>query len=565
VNPFEPLAQCIRAAFPELESADLGFGAPPKPGMGDVAVRLFEAARKLQMAPPKLAAEIVEKADFGALVREAKPAGPYLNLWVDRAAFAKVIVGEVRASGARYGSNGTGAGQRALIEHTSINPNASPHVGRGRNAMIGDSLARLLRFEGYDTSVHYYVNDIGRQIGLLVLVAAERADVAFDEILQLYVDANERAKTDEAFAAQGYEMLARMERHDPEVVAQFNKVVDLCLSGQLAVLGRLGATYDRFDRESQFLQDPRLDGVRAALQQRGALFEDEEGRIVIDFAKLGHEAEHGQFFVLMRANGSSMYGYRDIAYNIEKAAQGAGLNLVVLGEDHRLYQQQVGMILEAAGHTPPEAVYYSYIVLKDGKMSTRQGKVVLLADFLDQAAALSAAQVEEQCKELSPEEQQKIAEQVAVAAIRFSVLRVAPNKNVTFDLHENLSFNGDTGPYIQYSCARINSILRKYEGALPAAPAVDFPLTEDAEWALVLKLGEFPAVVAGALNQRSIAPVAQYALESARLFTTFYHDCKVLTAETPALREARAQLCAATLQTIGNALHLVGIEVPERM
>ena len=565
MNPFEPLAQCICAAVPELEPADLGFGAPPKPGMGDVAVRLFEAARKLKTAPPKLAAEIAEKADFGDLVSEAKPAGPYLNLRVNRAAFAKSIVGEVRAGGAHYGSSQTGAGKRALIEHTSINPNASPHVGRGRNAMIGDSIARLLRFEGYDTSVHYYVNDIGRQIGLLVLAAAKLEDLAFDQILDLYVQANERAKTDEAFAAEGYEMLARMEKHEPEVTAQFEKVVNLCLTGQLAVLGRLGAAYDRFDRESQFLQDPRLDAVRAALEQRGALFEDEEGRIVVDFAKLGHEAEHGQFFVLMRANGSSMYGYRDIAYNIEKAAQGADLNLVVLGEDHRLYQQQVGMILEAAGHTPPEPIYYSYIVLKDGKMSTRQGKVVLLADFLDQAAALSAEQVAEQCKELSPEEQQKIAEQVAVAAIRFSVLRVAPNKNVTFDMHENLSFSGDTGPYIQYSCARINSILRKYEEKLAQSPADDFPLTEDAEWALILKISDFPNVIAGAINQRNIAPVAQYALETARLFTTFYHDCKVLTAETPALIEARAQLCAATLQTITNALHLVGIEVPERM
>ncbi|MFP4500884.1 MAG: arginine--tRNA ligase [Candidatus Hydrogenedentota bacterium] len=565
MNPFALFEAPILHTFSGLETGDLGFGAPPKAAMGDVSVRLFEAARKLGMPPPKLAAEIARQVDFAGAVTEAKPAGPYLNLRVDRRAFAHMVVGEVLAREAAYGANGLGAGKKALIEHTSINPNASPHVGRARNAMIGDSLARLLRFEGHDLTVHYYVNDIGRQIGLLVLVAADVDTLTFDEILQAYVDANKRAEEDEEFAAAGYELLVKMEEGDPETRERFRKVVDLCLGGQLAVLRRLGVDYDRFDRESAFLQDPRLNPVQAALEQRGALFTDEYGRIVVDLQQLGHERDEGRYFVLMRANGSSMYGYRDLAYNIEKEQQGSALNLVVLGEDHRLYQQQVSMILEAAGHTPPEAVYYAYILLKEGKMSTRQGKVVLLAEFLDEASKLSRERVAEQCTDLTEEEQHIIAEQVAVAAIRFSVLRVSPNKNVTFDMAENLSFTGDTGPYIQYSCARINSILRKYNGDPAAPPAKDCPLDTDAEWALVLKLSDFPEVVAGALRQRTVAPIAQYALETARLFTTFYHDCPVLTADTPERAQARAQLCAATRQTIANALHILGIEVPERM
>lgn len=565
MNPFAVLAAPLCEAFPGLEPGDIGFGAPPKLDLGDLAVHLFIAGRKLGMAPAKLAAEIAAKVDFGPRVVAAQPAGPYLNLKLDRSAFAREIVGEILARAGKFGANALGAGKTALIEHTSINPNASPHVGRARNAMIGDSLARLFRFEDHEVTIHYYVNDIGRQIGLLVLVAADKQDLAFDQILQLYVDANQRAEDDEAFAAQGYELLVRMEEGDPETARRFRSVVDVCLNGQLAVLGRLGIRYDAFDYESAYLKDLRLEPVLDALRAKGALFTDDEQRLVVDLSKIGYEPDEGRYFVLMRANGSSMYGCRDLAYNIDKTEHGADIDLVVLGEDHKLYQQQVSMILENAGHTPPEAIYYAYILLKDGKMSTRQGKVVLLSEFLDRASALAAERVAEQCKELTSEEQKVIADMVSVAAIRFSVLRVNPNKNVTFDMEANLSFTGDTGPYIQYSCARINSILRKYGQELPAATAKDFPLTTNPEWALLLKLNDFPSIVAGCLAQRTTAPIAQFALETAHLFTTFYHECPVLTAETPAMVRARAQLCAATRQTVSNALHILGIEVPERM
>ncbi len=564
MNPYQTLAEPILNAFPELSAEDLSFTVPPNRALGDVAVPMFLGARKLRQAPAALAATAAAQVQFGPEVVSVSAAGPYLNLKLDRARTGLEIAAAVLRDGARYGSSNCGAGQRVVIEHTSINPNASPHVGRARNAMIGDSISRLFRFEGYDLEVHYYVNDMGRQIGLLVLIAEELQGLDFDGILDAYVRANERAKTDEDFARRGYELLAQMEEGDPAAQQKFRAVTDLCLHGQLAVLARLGARYDVFDRESKYVRDPRLDGVVAALRARDAVFTDEEGRLVVDFSKLGYEAEEGRYFVLMRANGSSMYGYRDLAYTIDKAALGADINLMVLGEDHKLYAQQLAMILSAAGHRAPEAIYYSYIVLKDGKMSTRQGKVVLLSDFLDQAAALAAERVAAQCAELSADEQQKIAEQVAVAAIRFAVLRVTPNKNVTFDMETALSFQGDTGPYIQYSCARIRSILRK-SGEETIAPGPDFSASSDAEWELLAKIAAFPETVSGALRQRSCAGIAVYVLELARTFTSFYHECPVLTAESEALRRSRLLLCRVTLQTLENALGILGIEAPERM
>lgn len=562
---FQPIVDALRAAYPHLRAEHIGFGQPPKLEMGDVALPLFLAAKHLGTLPPRLAAEMAAGVSFGPLVREARAAGPYLNLKLDRGAFIRAMVAEVLRAGARFGARDSGAGRRMLIEHTSINPNASPHVGRARNAMVGDSLTRLFRFEGYAVEVHYYVNDIGKQIGLLVLMADEIENLEFKQVLEAYVAANARAEQDEAFAAAGYALLAKMEEGDAATAEKFRRVVDLCLAGQLAVLGRLGAQYDVFDRESTFLSDPRLAAVEEALRAKDALFTDEEQRLVVDLAKLGHESEAGRYFVLRRANGSSMYGYRDLAYTMEKMSRGAEVNLIVLGEDHKLYFQQLCMILAAAGMPAPEPVYYSYILLRSGKMSTRQGKVVLLSDFLDEAEARAAERVAEQCKELSGEEQATIARQIAVGAIRFAVLRVNASKNVTFDLESALSFSGDTGPYLQYCCARIRSILRKHDAPLPPTPSEHFPAVSDAEWLLAMKISAFPEVVAAAMKERNTAPIAVYALELAHLFTGFYHDCPVLTAETDALREARLLLCQATLQTMQNALGILGIEAPERM
>lgn len=564
VDLFNSVALAITKAIPDIAPEDLTFAPPPKPDMGDLALRTFEAARKLGCPPPQLAARISKEVPFGPEVLETSIAGPYVNFRLNREVFAQRIVASILQEGDGFGSNGSGTGQRVLIEHTSINPNASPHVGRARNAMIGDSVVRLLRFEGYEVEVHYYVNDMGRQIGLLVLECPEPEQLSFDQVLDMYVKANARAEEDPAFAEKGYELLVKMEEKDPETVEKFHTITDLCLKGQLAVLERIGARYDVFDRESDYIRDKRFDQVLAALREKDAVFIDEDERLVVDLAKLGHQRDEGRYFVLMRANGSSMYGCRDLSYTIHKISQGADLNLIVLGEDHKLYAEQVALILGAAGFETPEPIYYAYITLKEGKMSTRKGTVVLLSDFLDEAESRAAEKVEEQCQDLTPEERREIVKQVAIAAVRFAILRVNPNKNVVFEWESALSFTGDTGPYVQYSCARIASILRKF-GEAPETVGETFPVETSAEWDLLMRLASFAGVVANAVAQRNCAPVAQYALDTARTFTTFYHECPVIGAATREQQLARAQLCMATRQTLENALGLLGITAPERM
>jgi len=559
------IINAIKNCYDEVDDTDLPTSVPPNLELGDIAVPMFSLAKKQRQAPPKIAADLAEKIGGGDYIASVTATGPYVNFKLNRSHVGAEIVNTILEKNTAWGSSGSGNGRKVLIEHTSINPNASPHVGRGRCAMIGDSITRLLRFEGYDVEVHYYVNDMGRQIGLLVLIADELQDLTFDQILDAYVKANQRAEADGEFAKKGYELLSKIEEGDPETQRKFHAVTDLCLKGQLAVLERLNVSYDIFDRESLYVNDDRLNNIEKALIEKGALFTDEDGRRVVDLSKLGYTAEEGRYFVLRRANGSSMYGCRDLVYSIDKQERGASLNMMVLGEDHKLYAQQLALMLEAAGIPAPEVVYYAYILLKDGKMSTRQGKVVLLADFLDQAAALAKERVVEQFPDLESTEHDVIAAQVAVAAIRFAVLRVRSNKNVTFDMESALSFQGDTGPYIQYSCARIRSILRKSEVPLPEATDSSFSIATDAEWALLLKLAHFPEVIADAAAQRACSPIANYALELAHVFTGFYHDCPVLSAGDANLARTRLLLCRATLQTLSNALGILGIETPVRM
>lgn len=561
----EPIIKALQAYDAELDAEDIILGAPPALEMGDVAIPMFSLAKKRKMSPALLAREVVAAVDFGEHVASAVAVGPYVNLKLDRNRVGYEIVHAVLQAGEQWGGGESGLGKRVLIEHTSINPNASPHVGRGRCAMIGDSVTRLLRFEGYDVEVHYYVNDMGRQIGLLVLVADELEGIAFDKILEAYVTANKRAEDDPDFAARGYAMLAKIEEGDNEAREKFFRVTELCLQGQLEVLQRLGARYDFFDHESAYVNDARLALIEKALEAKDALFTDEDGRRVVDLAKLGYPAEEGRYFVLRRANGSSMYGCRDLLYSLDKYERRADINLMVLGEDHKLYAQQMALILEAAGIEPPEVIYYSYILLADGKMSTRQGKVVLLSDFLDQAASQALQRVMEQFPDLPDQEHRQIAEQVAVSAIRFAVLRVKPSKNVIFDMESALSFQGDTGPYVQYCCARIRSILRKWDKTVPAPSREGFRAEGDSEWVLLNAMAAFPKVIADSAVQRNCAPIANYVLDLAHAFTGFYHDCPVLSATDERLLHSRLQLCRAALYTLSNALGILGIDTPERM
>ncbi|HKP84872.1 MAG TPA: arginine--tRNA ligase [Blastocatellia bacterium] len=557
------ITQALTSVFPGVPDKKIIIRQTPDPQMGDLGINVLPIAKALGEESLQVAGRAAEALRQLAYVRGAEIKGPFVNVFLYRQPLIADLCNKVRED-EFYGSGKTGAGHPALIEHTSINPNASPHVGRGRNALIGDSLSRLFRFEQYDLEVHYYVNDLGKQIALLVMECRGKDNISFGDMLALYVAANERAKADPAFEQQAFDLLRRFEEHDEEVVREFLDRTGACLAGQLQVMSRLGIRYDFFDRESDFVHDPELDVIIEKLRQRGALFNDEHGREVVDLKKLGFQAQEGQYFVLRRANGSSMYGYRDIAYTLYKLRRCPESNIVVLGQDHWLYFSQLGTILQVADIKPPELVTYSHILLKEGKMSTRQGNVILLEDFLDEAIARSRERVNESCPEMDEAERAEIARRVGVGAVKFSILRVAPQSNVIFDWEQALTFEGDSAPYIQYCCTRISSILRRYGQEVGRVEDMEFAVGDE-EWQLAYGLSELPNIIRSALAKRNPGILANYALDIAKSFNRFYRECPVLQADSPDQRTLRLNLCVSTYKVLFTVLDLLGIEVPERM
>ena len=560
---YNEIKKAILDSHPELLDSEFDFQPSPDDQPGDFGLACFRFAKTLKSAPDKIARNLAS-ISYPDIISETQCVGPYLNFTLGRNTFATELIAEITGKKDKFGSKNSGAGKKVILEHTSINPNASPHIGRARNGLIGDTLARLLRFEGYDVNVHYYVNDMGKQIGLLALQVEGQERLEFKDVLDLYVEANKRAGEDPEFEKKGLENLSLIEKGDPKIVKAFENIVDICLNGQLKVLGRLGLSYDTFDKESSFLHDARMNDVMNVLKDKGALFVDGEGRTVADLKPLGYPREEGRYIVLVRANGSTMYMYRDIAYTLEKIERGSDLNMIVLGEDHKMYYEQMQTIVKTLNKQPPKAVHYSYIVLKYGKMSTRQGTVVLLEDFLDETIRLARERVEEQCGDLPENEREEIARMIGIGAVRFSILSVRPNRNVVFDWDSALSFTGDSGPYIQYSCTRIASILRKYDSS-PENTVKKTVITHEAEWKLIFRLASVENDVSVSLMTNNPGIIATTALDISRKFSVFYNECPVLTAPENQIRESRIAICIATRQVLINLLGLLGIDAPERM
>jgi arginyl-tRNA synthetase len=559
----EHINRSLMSAFPNLPHDRIILRPTPNLQMGDIGINTIPIAEALNYDKAQITEQVAETLRQVAYVQEVQIKGHFVNIFIQRHLLTIDLCRTIRDD-ELYGSSRTGLGHPVLIEHTSINPNASPHVGRGRNALIGDCLARMLRFEQFNVEVHYYVNDLGKQIALLVLESRGKSQVSFDDMLALYVAANERASADPAFENQAFALLQRFEGKDPDVMREFMECTSVCLQGQLQVLSRLGIHYDYFDRESDFVHDPSLVEVFERLRVNNALFTDEHGREVIDLKVLGFEMDEGRYFVLRRANSSSMYGYRDIAYTLYKLRRCPENNIVVLGQDHAMYFSQLALILQVANVKPPELVTYSHILLKEGKMSTRKGSVILLSDFLDEAITRSKARVDISCQELDETERTDIAKIVGVGAVKFSILRITPQSNVIFDWEQALTFEGDSAPYIQYCCARMASILRRYGREVEHLDQMEFEVGDE-EWQLTYRLSEFPSAVQQALAKRSPSILATYALDVAKLFNRFYRACPVLQVEQNNQKIFRLNLCLSTHKVLSRTLGLLGIEVPERM
>jgi len=539
----------------ELKIEDIELETPPNPEMGDYAFPCFALSKQLKKPPVEIAKELQQKFKGTKLIREAKATGPYLNFFVSRERISETAINEILEQKDKYGSSNLGKGKSVLVEHTSINPNASPHVGRARNAIIGDSIVRILKFQNYKVEVHYFVNDVGKQIAMLVFGAEGKKKIDFDDLLKIYIETNKKLEQNPELEKNVLELLGKFEKGDKKVMRKFRKIVATCIKGQIRLFSELGIKYDFFDYESKYLLSKKTEEALRMLEKTGKLFIDGFNRFVMDQKGYGLGMKV-PVLVLTRNDGTSLYPLRDIAYNIEKASKGD--NIIILGEDQKLYQEQISAVLKELEIKRPKVVHYSFVLLQDSKMSTRKGNVVLLEDFMKEASAKAM----EEIKKRHEKADEKSAKKIAYGAIKYSILKVSPEKNVNFSWEHSLSFEGETGSYIQYAYARISSILRKHK---KSALSADLKLLKEKEEnELVKLLSQFPEIVSKSTIELRPHLIATYVYSLAQKFNEYYHSHPVLKAEKEVM-EARILLITCIQQVIKNALSLLGIEALESM
>lgn len=565
------LAEALRALG--VEGVEPRLARAPE-GKGDFAFACHPLAAGLRKAPGAIAGELLAKLPPGERL-SARVEGPYLNFTMAEAKLGEAVLASALGLGPRYGHLPP-TGTKVIVEHTSANPTGPFHVGRARNPIIGDSLARVLRAAGHSVTSEYYVNDMGKQVITLTWgarhlrpehVRPPERDKPDYRLVAFYQKASEILERDPVVAGAIAETLQRYEGGDLQAAQTVRETVEYMLRGMTQSLERLGVRVDHFAWESRYVFNREVDRALEALK-RHERCREEGGAHYLDLEGMGIAGKSQRFF-LTRGDGTTLYTLRDIAYHLDKFRRADRL-VTVLGEDHKLAMKQLAIALHMLGEQrEPEVVFYAFVSLPEGRMSTRKGTVVYIDDLLDEAEERALAEVRKRRgEELTEPAMKDIARVVGIGAVRFNIASVQAEKAITFRWEEALDFEGASAPFVQYSHARAASILRKAgeEGLVPGVPGPELAsrLAEPGERALLRALARLPGLVQQCAAEARVHPLAAYALEVANAFNQFYRDCPVLQA-APGVREARLALVLAAKHALRNALELLGVEAPESM
>ncbi|MDP3065540.1 MAG: arginine--tRNA ligase [Methanobacteriaceae archaeon] len=551
----------VNAAIAKLgweDAVEIKFEQPPNAEMGDLATNVaFQLAGMLKKSPADIAQDILDYIEFPPLFIRVEAKGPYLNFFADYVQFTQQVLESV---GDEYGQLEIGNGS-VILEHTSANPNGPLHIGHIRNAIIGDSLARVMKAGGYPLETQYYVNDMGRQIAMIVW-GLKKLDYQMDpknkpdvEIGKLYFLVNQEIKGNTEIKKEIDAILKIYEEETPpELEELFKGVVEKCLEGVKETSQRLHIHHDKFVWESSFIRNGDVDKVLKDLE----VYTKENEVLYLDLNDYGIEKE----LILRRSDGTSLYSTRDLSYHLQKS-ENADISIDILGSDHKLALDQLRIALELVGSKRPEVIFYEFITLPEGSMSTRRGVFISVDDLMDEAVKRALKELKNRRPELNLKERKKIAEMVGVGAIRYYIARLSPEKHIIFKWDEALSFERGCAS-IQYAHARACKLLEK-AGFADSGIEVDVEVLENLdplEIDLLKTIARFTMVIEESASARRVHPVAQYSLELSGAFNKFYKSIPVIGSEKEALR---LFIVDKSRITIRNALKLLGIEAPVSM
>ena len=532
---------------------------PPDDGMGDLALPCFKFAKALRMPPPAIAAKLAESFECEG-IEKAEPAGGYLNLKIDRAAFCKKIYVDITKSDKPYGASGAGEGKTVVLDYSSPNVAKPFHIGHLGTTVIGHSLKKMHEFAGYKCIGVNHLGDWGTQFGKLTVAykkwggkeAVEEKGI--DELVALYVKFHEEAEkvpelNDEARAA-----FTALEHGDPEITALWRWFIDISIAEYKKTYKQLDIEFDYYTGES-FYTD-KMPAVVEELKEKNLLTLD-DGASIVDLEAYGMPP-----CLILKRDGSTLYPTRDIAAAIyRKNTFDFDKCIYVTSAGQCLHFAQWFKVLELMGrewykdlvHVP-----YGTVSLNGEKLATRTGNVVLLKDLFAEAIEKAAAIMAEKNPELAGRED--VAESVGIGAVVFYYLSANRMRDINFVLEDALNFDGNTGPYAQYTYARTCQILNK---AGDFEPTVFEP--NEYEFALCKTLSLFPETFDEALASYEPSVITRYILRLCADFNRFYHDCPVLTADTEQLKNQRLALTASVNRVLANALELICVRHPEKI
>jgi arginyl-tRNA synthetase len=536
-------------------------------GMGDLAFPCFPLAKKLKKSPDAIAKDIASRIKPKDLIERIEAKGGYVNFTVSFDKLAQKALDEALSKKERFGTPDKKKGARVLLEHTSVNPTGPIHVGRARNPIIGDTLARILRQAGYDVTTEFYVNDVGRQavvmtwgVKHLKLDAEAERDKDDYRYVLYYQQANKLLEENPVVLKEIDSMLYKLEHGDPDTVKLAREACERVLAAIMESLKRLNVHVDRFTWESKFVADRSVEKVIAKLKT-SEYCREQDGAFYLELESFGISGRETKW-VFTRADGTSVYTTRDLAYHMDKFAR-SDIAINILGEDHKLAMQELSAALSIMGlEKKPEIVYYAFVSLPEGKMSTRKGRVVNLDDLIDEAIELAYDEVKKRRADLSEERMREIARIVGIGALRYNIARIQAEKQIVFKWEDALNFEGSSAPFVQYAHARACSILSKAEGWGRKFDAKH--LTSSQEMDLTKMVASFPSVIATCAEDRKTHVLAGYAQDLAAQFNQFYRFVPVLKSKG-AVRDARLALVEASMWTLRNSLNCLGLDAPEEM
>ncbi len=513
----------------------------------------FKISKEKNQKPQEVAESILENLELKEYIGSVEALNGYINFFASYE-FLEDTINSIIDLDENYGSLSIKG--NVLIEHTSANPDGPLHIGHIRNSIIGDTLARIFRKAGYNVTTHYYVNDMGRQMAITVL-GVERfgvdSSLKIDHaVAKAYIQMNKFLDENPDFDKEVGKLMIEYEQGDEEVVKRFREVVNMALKGIRETLTKLNVRHDEYVWESEFIRNGYVDRILNELDSKNLIRKDGAWILEID--------DFEKEIVLKRENGTTVYITRDVAYHVWKSERFEE-SINVLGADHKLYGMQLKKLLEILSAKLPKIVFFEFVSLPEGSMSTRRGKFISADELIDKLYREAYKIIEG--REIDEEEKKRIAKAVAIAALRYDFVKIAPEKPMTFDWKKALGLE-NTANYIQYSHARACSILRN--AVRQGMPDLEFigEICSDIERKLVMLLSKFSYYVLRVVKELRPNVFADYIMNVAITFNEFYRTHPVLKAESD-YRMHRLAIVDATRIVLRNGLELLGIEALEKM